>query len=53
MRENIDYCKEQITKEIIKTDIENKKNGNEPFIKMTKIDYLKRLNKLLKLLEEI
>ena len=53
MRENIEYCKEQITKEIIKTDLDNKKNGNEPFIKMTKIDYLKRLNKLLKLLEEI
>lgn len=52
MRENIDYCKEEITKEIIKTDLENKKNGNEPLLKMTKIDYLKRLNKLLKLLEE-
>lgn len=52
MRENIEYCKEQITKEIIKTDLENKNNGYESLLKMTKVDYLKRLIKLLKIIEK-
>ena len=50
MREDIEYCKEQITKEIIKTDLKNKNDGYESLIKMTKLDYLKRLMKLLKLI---
>lgn len=51
MRERIENYKLLITEEIIQTDLENKKNGNEPLIKMTKIDYLKRLLKLLKTVE--
>lgn len=52
MRETIDYIKEKITAEIIKIDFQNKKNKKEEYVKMTKIDYLKRLYKLLKLLED-
>lgn len=52
MRETIDYIKEKITAEIIKTDFQNKKNKKEEYVKMTKVDYLKRLYKLLKLLED-
>ena len=50
MRETIDYIKEKITAEIIKTDFQNKNNKKEEYVKMTKVDYLKRLQKLLKLL---
>jgi len=51
MREKIENYKLLITEEIIKTDIENKKNGNEPLLRMTKVDYLRRLLKLLKTVE--
>ena len=51
MREIIDYVKEEITKEIIKVDFQNKKNKKEEYVKMTKVEYLKRLYKLLRLLE--
>ena len=51
MRELIDYVKNEITKEIIKTDFQNKKNKKEEYVKMTKVEYLKRLYKLLKILE--
>ena len=52
MREKINYYKLLITEEIIKTDLQNKNNGKEEYVKMTKVDYLKRLMKLLKILEE-
>lgn len=52
MREKIENYKLLITEEIIQTDLDNKKNGNEPLLKMTKVDYLKRLLKLLKIIEE-
>lgn len=41
-----------ITEELIKTDIENKKQNKQEYLKMTRVDYLKRLLKLLKLVEE-
>jgi len=52
MREKIETYKILITEEIIQTDLNNKKSKKEPLLKMTKIDYLKRLLKLLKILEE-
>lgn len=52
MREKIDFYKELLTEEIIRTDFENKKNKSESYIKMTRIEYLKRLLKMLKILEE-
>lgn len=52
MREKIEDYKLLITEEIIRVDIENKKNNKEEYLKMTKIDYLKRLLKLLKMVEE-
>ena len=52
MREKIDDYKLLITEEIIRIDIENKKNNKEEYLKMTKIDYLKRLLKLLRIIEE-
>jgi hypothetical protein len=51
MYNKIEDLKVIITEEIIKTDIENKKNKKEDYLKITKIDYLKRLLKLLKLVE--
>ena len=52
MKEKIELFKQRITEEIIKTDFQNKKNKKEEYIKMTKIEYLKRLHKLLKELEK-
>ncbi len=52
MREKIDDYKLLITEEIIRIDIENKKNNKEEYLKMTRVDYLKRLLKLLKIIEE-
>lgn len=51
MNEKIEDLKVIITEEIIKTDIENKQNHKEDYLKITKIDYLKRLLKLLKLVQ--
>lgn len=51
MYNKIEDLKVIITEEIIKTDIENKKNKKEDYLKITRIDYLKRLLKLLKLVE--
>jgi len=52
MREKIENYKLLITEEIIRSDIENKKNNKEEYLKMTRVDYLKRLLKLLKMVEE-
>lgn len=52
MREIIDYVKEEITKEIIKVDFQNKRNKKVEYVKMTKVEYLKRLYKLLKILTD-
>ena len=52
MEEKIELYKLLITEEIIKSDMESRKNNKEEYLKMTKVDYLKRLLKLLKLMEE-
>lgn len=52
MSEVIEYVKDKITKEIIKTDFQNKKNKKEEYVKMTKVDYLRRLHKLVTLIEK-
>lgn len=52
MRDKIESYKLLITEELIRVDIENKKNKKEEYLKMTRIDYLKRLLKLLKMVEE-
>ena len=51
MREKINIYKGYITEEIIKTDFEDKEKKCKTYVKMTKIDYLKRLLNLLKILE--
>ena len=52
MNKKIEVCELLITEEIIKTDLENKKTNKKQYLKMTKVDYLQRLLKLLKLVEE-
>lgn len=50
--ENIDYSKEWLIKEIIKTDFEQKKTNQIQYVKMTKIDLLKLVQKFIKLNEK-
>lgn len=52
MRDKIENYKMLITEELIRADLENKKNNKEEYLKMTRVDYLKRLLKLLKMVEE-
>lgn len=52
MREKIEDYKLLITEELIRVDLENKRNNKEEYLKMTRVDYLKRLLKLLKMVEE-
>lgn len=50
--ENIEYSKEWLTKEIIKTDFENKKNNKQTIIQMSKMDLLKFVLSFVKLNEK-
>ena len=50
--ENIEYSYEWIVKEIIKTDFEQKKTNKIQYVKMTKIDLLKLVQKFIKLNEK-
>jgi hypothetical protein len=52
MREKIETYKLLITEELIRVDLENKKENKQEYLKMTRVDYLKRLLKLLKMVEE-
>ena len=52
MKEKIEIYKLLITEELIKSDMENKKNNKQEYLKMTRVDYLRRLLKLLKMVEE-
>ena len=52
MLENIEYSKDWITQEIIKTDFEQRKTNQIQYIKMTKIDLLKLVQKFIKLNEK-
>ena len=49
---NIEYSKEWLVKEIIKTDFEQKKTNKIQYVKMTKIDLLKLVQKFIKLNEK-
>lgn len=50
--ENIEFSKEWLVKEIIKTDFEQKKTNKIQYVKMTKIDLLKLVQKFIKLNEK-
>lgn len=49
--ENIEYSYDWLTKEIIKTDFEQKQTGKVKLVKMKKIDLLKLVQKFIKLNE--
>lgn len=49
--ENIEYSKDWILQEIIKTDFEQKQTGEIQYVRMTKIDLLKLVQKFIKLNE--
>lgn len=49
---NIEYSKDWLVKEIIKTDFEQKKTSQIQYVKMTKIDLLKLVQKFIKLNEK-
>ena len=49
--ENIEYSKDWLLQEIIKTDFEQKRTGKIQYVKMTKIDLLKLVQKFIKLNE--
>lgn len=50
--ENIEFSKDWLVKEIIKTDFEQKKTNKIQYVKMTKIDLLKLVQKFIKLNEK-
>lgn len=50
--ENIEYSIEWLTKEIIKTDFEQKDKGNIQYLRIKKIDLLKLILKFVKLIRE-
>ena len=52
LSENIEYSYEWLVKEIIKTDFEQKKTNKIQYVKMTKIDLLKLVQKFIKLNEK-
>ncbi len=52
LSENIEYSYDWLVKEIIKTDFEQKKTGKIKYVKMTKIDLLKLVQKFIKLNEK-
>lgn len=51
LNENIEYSKDWLLKEIIKTDFEQKRTGKIQYVKMSKIDLLKLVQKFIKLNE--
>ena len=52
MLENIEYSKDWITQEIIKIDFEQRKTNQIQYVKMTKMDLLKLVQKFIKLNEK-
>jgi len=50
--ENLEYSKEWLTKEIIKTDFEEKKENKQTIIQMRKLDLLKFVLSFVKLNEK-
>lgn len=52
LSENIEYSYDWLLKEIIKTDFEQKQNGQVQYVQMKKIDLLKLVQKFIKLNEK-
>lgn len=50
--DNLEFSKEWLLQEIIKTDFEQKKTKQVQYVKMTKIDLLKLVQKFIKLNEK-
>lgn len=49
---NIDYSKDWLVQEIIKTDFEQKKTNQVQYVTITKIDLLRLVQKFIKLNEK-
>ncbi len=49
---NLEYSIEWLTKEIIKTDFEQKNTGKIQYLKIRKVDLLKLVLKFVKLIKE-
>lgn len=52
LNNNIEYSYDWLTQEIIKTDFEQKKTNQIQYVKMTKIDLLRLVQKFIKLNEK-
>lgn len=52
LSKNIEYSKDWLLQEIIKTDFEQKKTGKVQHVRMTKIDLLRLVQKFIKLNEK-
>lgn len=52
LNENIEYSKDWLLQEIIKTDFEQKKTGQVQYVQMKKIDLLRLVQKFIKLNEK-
>ena len=51
LSENIEYSKEWLTQEIIKTDFEEKRTSKVKYVNMSKIELLRLIQKFIKLNE--
>jgi hypothetical protein len=51
LSENIEYSKEWLTQEIIKTDFEEKRTNKVKYVNMSKIELLRLIQKFIKLNE--
>lgn len=49
---NVEYSKDWLLKEIIKTDFEQKQTGQVQYVKMKRIDLLRLVQKFIKLNEK-
>nr|DAR26642.1 MAG TPA: hypothetical protein [Bacteriophage sp.] len=52
LNKNIEYSKDWLVQEIIKTDFEQKKTKQIQYVKITKIDLLRLVQKFIKLNEK-
>ena len=51
LSDNIEYSKEWLTQEIIKTDFEEKRTNKVQYVSMSKIELLRLIQKFIKLNE--
>lgn len=51
LSENIEYSKDWLTQEIIKTDFEEKRTNKVKYVNMSKIELLRLIQKFIKLNE--